>query len=104
MSQSEVLLREVQQLKESILELHAEQQTKLQALETSQRDILYVMKRMSADDREKRLILNLKRSVEIDYDLHVKGNLAAWTAEYCKSCRSIRYEIPCLDGAKHASN
>ena len=100
MLQSGELLREVQQLKESILELHAEQQTKLQALETSHREILYVMKRMSADDREKRLILNLKRSIEIDYDLHVKGNLAAWTAEYCKSCRSIRYAFSCFHCAK----
>lgn len=92
MSESEQLLKEVQQLKESILNLNAAQQEKLEALEISQREIVYVMKRLSADDREKRMVLNLKRSVELDYDLHVKGNLAAWTAEYCKSCRSIRYQ------------
>lgn len=77
-------------LKSSMEDLHAEHLTELKAVQSSQKEIVYVMKQLSASDREKKLLLNLKRSVELDYDLHVRDNIKAWTAEYCKSCRSIR--------------
>lgn len=83
-------LDEIQQLKDYMEDLHTEHQTQLQAVVTSQKEIVYVMKQLSASDREQKMLLNLKRSVELDYDLHVRDNIKAWTAEYCKSCRSIR--------------
>lgn len=84
------ILEEMRQLRDSVMKIHSEHQINLKAVETSQQEIVYVLNQISSADREKKLILSLKRSVELDYDLHVKDNLKAWTAETCKSCRSIR--------------
>lgn len=90
MIDASTLLEEIQQLKDCVEELHSEHQAELKAVMTTQKEIVYVMKQLSASDREQKMMLNLKRSVELDYDLHVRDNIKAWTAEYCKSCRSIR--------------
>lgn len=85
-----VLLQEVQQLKEAVEGLKSIHQADLKELQSSQNNILQLLNKINAKDREQKLIFSLRRKIEMDYDVHVQDNLKAWTAESCKSCRSIR--------------
>jgi hypothetical protein len=86
----EVISR-LDQLEDSMEELKSAVRTSDKVKTTLQWCLTSVRKLLRGSDAALRLVRDLKQDYEVDYELHVRENLGAWSFESCGTCMQIRY-------------
>jgi gamma-glutamylcyclotransferase (GGCT)/AIG2-like uncharacterized protein YtfP len=79
-------------LEDGIHELKDAVQTSDKVKTTLQWCLTSVRKLLRGSDAALRVVRDLKQDYEVDYELHVRENLGAWSFENCVTCMKIRYE------------